>query len=845
MKFVFFFLAGISFFQLNAQEDTEPDMPSTVIRINSNNLYGRVLEGSTSKGVEAVSVQLFARNRNNQDSLVAAMFTRPNGDFRFTDLPAADSFRLLITAVGYGSQELQVDFATVAGNKNDVIAKDLGNIPLQHDVQTLQGVVVTSQRSALEMGIDRRVFNVDRSLTATGGTAVDVMKNIPSVTVDVEGNVQLRNSSPQIFVDGRPTILTLDQIPADNIERVEVITNPSAKFDAASTGGIINVVLKRNKRVGFNGVVSAGLGDPDILNGNLNGNLRQGKFNFFVSSSYNQSGGRTNGEVMRQNKDNGIVTNYFNQISESERTRRFYSLRFGLDYFLDNRNTISLTQGSVRGRFKSTEDQDQEFLGSNRLLERYGARSSEGRSEFNRYNTQLNYSHKFPDPGKELSASVNYNYGNGENRSNILNLFYNPDGSEFSAPALVRNEGGNNNDQLTAQVDFENPISEDARLETGLRSYINNFQSRFASFAQNNGSEVLLPLSNNIAYREVVNAFYFTYSNRIESFVYQAGLRAEYSKFEGKLLDTGKEFGYTYPNKLDRLFDALFPSLFLTKHLAEGKELQLNYTRRIRRPNFWQLNPFVDINDPVNLNRGNPELRPEFTNSFEANYSQDYSKGNFLGAVYYSNNQHDITRYSDTISTALYQQLNNAAVDPNAILNTFINAQATNSLGAEATLQHRFAKNFDITPTMNIEYQKVKARVGDLDLSNEGWNWEAKLITNYKIENAKPLWNNLSFQLIGEYESPRIMPQGRQLPEYSVDLALRKEFLKDRKATITFSVNDIFWTDRDGAIYDTEQFYQESFRRNVRSFRLNFSYKFGNTDFQLFHRNGRGEDDDD
>ncbi len=166
-----------------------------------------------------------------------------------------------------------------------MLQKDIGNLLLQPDVQTLGTVTVTAQRPALEMGIDRRVFNVDQSITATGGTAVDVMKNIPSVTVDVDGNVTLRNSSPQIFVDGLPTILTLDQIPADNIERVELVTNPSAKFDAASTGGIINVVLKKNRRVGLNGIVSVGGGFPDILNGNISLNARQNKFNFFVSGN--------------------------------------------------------------------------------------------------------------------------------------------------------------------------------------------------------------------------------------------------------------------------------------------------------------------------------------------------------------------------------------------------------------------------------------------------------------------------------------------------------------------------------------------------------------------------------
>ena len=824
------------------QEDPEPEVPAPVIQFNTNSLYGKIVDMVSDHGIDAVSVQLYGGK--NYDSLVNAMFTKPNGDFRFENLPKADSFKLIITAVGYASQEQIVAFN--AGREGQSLQVDLGNLNLQQDVQTLSGVTVTAQRPGLVMGIDRRVFNVDQSLTATGGTAVDVMKNIPSVAVDVDGNVTVRNSSPQIFVDGRPTILTLDQIPASDIERVELITNPSAKFDAASTGGIINVILKRNKRGGLNGIASIGAGHPDILNGNLSLNLRQNKFNFFVTGSYNQSGGETERETLRQNKENGVTDNYFNQFSINDRSRRFRSVRAGIDFFADNRNTFSITQGMVKGNFENEEEQEQEFLNSSRVLQQYGTRNSDSKSEFERYNTQFNYKHNFPEQGKELTANINYNYGSGENNSDIVNQFYNPDGTLAGNPSLVRNRGSNDNNQVTFQADFADPMGDDTKFEMGVRSYINNYKNQFLSSSVDNGTETLLPLSNNIEYKEVVNALYFTYSNKIKTFSYQAGLRAEHSKFDGKLLDTDKSFGYTYPDNFDRLFDALFPSLFLTKELSDQAEMQVNYSRRIRRPNFWNLNPFVDINDPLNISRGNPELRPEFTNSFEVNYNKQYGQSNnMLASIYYRNTTGDITRFSDTISTQEYQQLQEAGIEPNAILNTFINANSMNRLGAEYTLQHKFSERFDITPTINGEYQMVDAGIDGVDLSNEGFNWEAKLIMNYKITTEQPsLFNNFSTQLIGEYESPRIEPQGRQLPEYSVDLAFRKDFLKDKKASLTFSINDVFWTDRDGSIYDTPNFYQESSRRNLRTFRLNFSYKFGNSDFRISRQENNRDDDD-
>jgi outer membrane receptor protein involved in Fe transport len=854
MKYLLFLLIGCaSLLRTMAQEEEPPAVINPQIKINSNRVYGKIVDSKTGRSLDAITVQLYAIVPGagaTKDSLVGSMFTLANGDFSFSNLPAADSFRLRISAVGFAAQQIVVPFNAghnMGQRATNSIEKDMGNITLEVDVQVLSGVTVTAQRPTLQMGIDRKVFNVDQSLTATGGTAIDVMKNIPSVSVDVDGNVQLRNSTPQIFVDGLPTILTLDQIPADNIERVELITNPSARFDAASTGGIINVILKKNKRVGFNGVASAGAGHPDIVNGSINLNARQGKFNFFVSGGYNQSGGRATGSTFRQNKEAGRITDYFNRYSTTNRLRRFSSVRFGLDYFLDNRNTVSISQGIVDGRFTNNEEQQQEYLNQNKIMDRTGERFSDNTSGFKRYNSGLNFTHKFPQAGKELSANINYNYGSGTNETAIINRFFGLGGTELGSAARVRNSGSNDNDQLTVEVNYVQPKGEDTKLETGVRSYINKQHSLFSAFSMNNGVETKLPLSNNYLYRELVNAFYLTYSNKWKSIAYQAGLRAEHSQFDGELVDSAQKFGYSYPKGMDRIFDALFPSLFLTKEIGEGKEVQLNYTRRIRRPNFWQLNPFIDINDPVNISQGNPMLEPEFTNSLELNYSQQYKKGNFLGVVYYRNNQNDITRFSDTISRAQYGQLNNAAIDSNAILNTFINIRSTNRVGAEFTLQHKFTKNFVVTPTIDMQYRMVNADQDAMDLSNKGFSWEGKLITSYKIETEKPsLWNNLNFQVIGEYESPEVTPQGRNREEYSVDFALRKEFLKDKKASFTFSINDVFNTQRFGSIYDTDNFFQDTYsRRNVRSFRVNLTYKFGNANFSLFRRNDEGRNGDD
>lgn len=829
----------LSIFALSTRAQVEREQPipdHPVIQVNSNRIYGKLIDKNTGKGIEAASVQLFAG-----DSLIRGMLTRPNGDFSFDNLPRETRFRVQVSAIGYEPYEQVVDPADA------VLQRDLGNIILQSDVKQLGGVTVVASRPALEMGIDRKIFNAAKSFTATGGTAIDLMKNIPSVSVDIDGNVTLRNSSPQIFVDGRPTILTLDQIPADNIDKVELITNPSAKFDAASSGGIINIVLKKNKRVGLNGVFTAGIGTPRIASSNLNLNLRQGKLNFYLSGGFNQSGGKARSETHRINRQNGQTSNYFDQFSYNDRRRLFANIRFGADYFIDNRNTISLTQQFGRGRFSYKEDQDQQYLNASKELQYYGERLGDGKSVFKRGGTTLNYKHSFPRQGQELTADITYNYGGRTENSALVNSFFNPNGSVYQPSTLVQNYGDGSNDQVTIQADYVNPMTETRKVEMGVRSYINKSRSLYDAFALNNGQPQKLPLSNNYEYTERVNAVYFTYSDKIGGIGYQAGLRAEHSQFDGLLIDSAFKFGYKYPNTVKNIWNALFPSLFLTKQLNEDDQMQLNYSRRIRRPNFWQLSPFIDINDPANIRQGNPQLRPEFINSFELNYSHNYAKGNFLAVVYFRNNPDDITEYSDTITAAQYEQMQNAAVDPNAILNTYINAGVTNRYGAEFTLQNKWNENFEITPTVNLQYRTVKARVKDMDLSNEGFNWDAKLTVNYKIVTQKTsFFNKLGFQLLGEYESAEVIPQGRRKAQYGVDFAIRKDFLKNDKANLTFGINDVFNSNRWGTIYDTDEFYQDAYRRwNVRSFRLTFTYKFGDPNFSLTNRNrrdGGGED---
>jgi outer membrane receptor protein involved in Fe transport len=836
LKYLLLFASLIFSFGVYAQIESAPPMGNSH---NSNELQGKVIDLQNSKPITAATVQIYIPSPKG-DSLIAAMLTRSNGDFKFEKLPSADTLKLIVSFVGHTNVERIISFAS-QGTPSQLVNKDIGNIILPRNTETLEGVVVTGLQPKMKLGIDKKIFDVGQTLTASGGTAVDVMKSIPSLSVDVEGNVEFRNSSPTIFIDGRPTVLTLEQIPADDIDRVELISNPSAKYDASSGGGIVNIILKKNKRKGLNGMVSLTGGLPETFRGSANLNLRQGKLNFFLSGSYSSGNSDAKESSDRKNFKDGIVQDYFNQKSINGRGRAFKSIRGGVDYFIDNRNTITFSQGFVQGNFTNHEAQDQKFLDQNKDLTRYGDRVSDSKHQFTRNSSQIFFTHQYPKTGKKLDVSAQYNYGGSESEDHINNQFFYPDDSEAGLPNVVRNEGDNDDNEFTASVDLVNPINDHTKIETGLRTNIKDYSNIFNTYSLTGGGEIKLPLSNNYKYLQQIHAAYITYTGMMGSIGYQLGLRGEYSNFDGTLVDSAQKFGYEYPSKLSNIWDALFPSVFLSKKINERDEIQINYSRRVRRPNFWQISPFIDIEDPLNLEKGNPGLRPEFRNSFEFNYSNNYgSNSNFLAALYYRNNMGDITRYSDTLTAEQFAQLHNSAVDPNAILNTYINSQSSNQLGLELTLQQKFS-NLEITPSASLSYRKVNANVNDLNLSNEGFNWRGEVRANYKVKSERSaLFRNMSFEFSGEYESPEVLPQGRNLEQFEVDLGLRKDIL-DKKGTITFSVDDLFNTDKHGTVYDTESFYQESFRRwRVRSFRLTFSYKFGNSDFTLFKRHNTG-----
>ncbi|WP_161596924.1 outer membrane beta-barrel family protein [Chitinophaga vietnamensis] len=780
---------------------------------NTGSLYGKLIDAQTGKPIEYASVALLRPD----SSVATGMLSKPNGDFSFENI-ALGKYLLKINFIGY---ETIFKAATLSGKSANV---DAGNIKLKPNVKSLAAVNVVGEKPAYTMAIDKRVFNVDKNLASIGGTATDVLKQVPSVNVDIDGNVSVRNGTPTIFVDGRPTTLTLDQIPADAIDKIEVVTNPSAKYDAEGMSGILNIVLKKNKKAGINGLISAGGSSLGSSNGGIDFNLRQEKFNFFVNYNFRNRVSPMTSRLFRKNIG-ADTTTYLEQLQDGDFYRRFQTGRIGFDWFIDNRNTLTISENLTGGNFNKYNDQTLNELDINRQKVRYGTGIDNTKNGFRNYTTQLGYKHNFAKEGHELTADFTYNYATGDNSTDYSLQYYDLKGAPLYSPKQPEKRYGNGDGTttyLTGQVDYVNPLTEKSKIEMGLRTNSRSFNNKMNTYGLDypTGKYNLdTALSNNYHYQEMINAAYASYTGAVNDFGYQVGLRAEQSFYNGETrLGTKDSYKVNYPI-------SLFPSIFLSQKFKGDHELQLNYSRRIRRPWFRDLLPTIDYSGQ-SASRGNPELKPEFTNSFELSYLKDFAhKHNLLVSLYYRNTENAITDfYVDTVLQLNGQQ-------QRVLLSYPINASTRNSYGAEITVRSQLTKIWDVTTNLNFAQTKINATQQNSNLSNQGFIWFGKLNSNTKLP-----WN-LTLQVAAEYESKQILPQGEREPTWSADAAVKKDFLKNKALSISLGINDIFNTDRNLSYTNTAFSEQENYRKRLtRELRLNAVWRFGKMDTHLFKR---------
>ena len=780
-------------------------------------VYGKLIDSKTKKPIEYASVIVLWFNK---DSLLGGTLTKKNGEFSIDNLPAMGGFRFKATLIGYKTYETK--FYIQLPNK---IEQDLGNINFEIDEKLLNEVEVTVKKNNLVMSIDKRIYNVDNDISVKGGTAVDVMKNVPGVTVDADGNAQLRNQSPMIFIDGRPSNLTLQQIPADQIDRIEVITNPSVKFDASSTGGILNIVMKKNLKPGYNGMLMGYAGSSDRYGGMLNLNVKEGKWNLTSMYSYNQAINNTIGYTDRTQLDSIQKTlGYYRQDNVVRQLNAFNFGKIGLDYNINNRNTISINGMLMGGLYSTNDKQDYNILDKNKAQLFYGKRANNQAAEFQNYNSQLYYKKIFPKVGQEFTGDFNYNYTNSKNNYLFNTESHIPPDTIIIGNTFQKNNGTTTANQFVLQLDYTNPINETKKFEAGIKSYFKNSVSindtKNAKITADNYIYDSV-MSNHYIIDDMINAAYINYNSKtILGISYQAGLRFEQSYYKGTIKNKNQSFSYNYPSMAEDLLKSIFPGIYFSKKLVKNQEVQVNFSRKIQRPNFFQLMPFIMFADKQNYRIGNPQLKPEFKNIAEINYNNIFTNGSYLGSCYF--------RYEEQpITDVAYPSLS----DPTVLVNTTVNGKNSIRYGLEHTFKYTLFKNLDATINLNAFYIYLNGIVvpTEPEVTTKGYAYNTKATLSYRFPKQ------LTLQVNGNYESPRILLLGYSLPVYSMDVSINK--MVGTKWVINATLSDAFNTRRMGTNFQTPYYIQElSRRRESRYVRLTLTYIFGKMDASIFKR---------
>lgn len=758
-----------------------PVAQKTTATTATGGISGALLDSATGQPLSFASIILL--KAQGDSSFVAGAQTAENGAFELPKV-AAGQYLLRATVLGYKPLRQVVTLTAATPSAR------LGALKLQPTATQLAGVTVQGERAAVQESLDKKVINVEKDLSSVGGTAVNVLQNVPSVTVAADGTVSMRGSSNiTILIDGKPSNSAnsgaggnrLEQIPASSIERVEVVTNPSARYDAAGAGGVLNIILKKQKKDGWNGQAALTLGTRDKYNPSFSLNRRIGKLNMFGSVDVRNDQYRSRSWSDQYTLLEGESLRTY-QVGNNARHNKNYSGRLGFDYTLPanqsltvtfepnfNRSTNSGTQlatltGATDARigslFKVTENVD----------------NLEGSMDYRRTWDQ----HK----GRELTASTNYTYLDADVQIGQRNTEGSLDLLEWRQGLLVDLHA------VSGQVDYVHPLGEKARFETGMKGQwqTNGGTDDFLrQQADGPGFERQPDRSFAYDFKEYLQAGYATYQQEIGKWRMQGGLRAEYTNTSGEVE------GGTGPFKLEYL--NLFPSATVARTLpGADQRVQASYSRRLNRPNFMQLLAFPLYQDQRSYRIGNPTLRPEYINAFELGHQVTLGQASLTSTLFYRQTNNAIQRLIqvDTTATRLY--------GAGAVVTGQYNAnfgQAT-SYGAEVSLNQPLAKWWRLTASGALFQNTVTAATG-----NEA---NRRVVSGTaRVMNSFTPTPKLDLQLTGNYRAAAVTAQGRIAPVGSVDVALRQRLFNDR-AALTLRVSDIFNTQRNRTESFTENF---------------------------------------
>lgn len=712
---------------------------------------------------------------------------------------------------------------------------DLGVIKMEENsVVQLQGATLTGNNQMYRMELDKKVYDLSKDALAKGSSVSDALQNVPSVQVDGEGNVSLRgNESVRILIDGKPSSLVgisdpaqaLQNLPADIVDRIEVVTNPSARFEAEGSAGIINIILKKGKLQGLNGSVTVNGGIPTSAGAAVNLNYRTRKWNLFTNLAYRYAERERRNGSFTTRFDSLGTPRYENMKGEGTRINDGYNIMLGSEYYLDDRNTFSIS-GSYRNGKNKNESRINYYDYDSFMNETANSIRTEDEDEDD-YSIEgtFNYKHQFVDPGHEFTVDARANYSE-ETELGVLREY----GSMVDSNERTRSYEVQN--RVTISADYVYPFSEKGRLEIGARGSMEGTLTdfRLESLAGNDWIEDD-ELANRTDYRQNVYAGYAQFGQGFGGFSFFAGLRVENSDITVKSILND---GVTRKNYTD-----FFPSLFLNYEFKNEDQLQLSYSRRVRRPRGWDLIPFTSYSNNRNLYMGNPNLNPQYTDSFELSYVTKIGKLTITPNVYYSHTTDNIQRY---------QTLNEDGI----FITRPINVGTEERYGGDLTFTYRPWKWWNIMGNVNAFGYKTEGEQVDTFVDNttgetivrvtnfdgDGFSWFGRLSNNFQLPGK------FNMQLVGNYRGGMKTAQSERKPVYGADLSLSKDLFNDN-ATITVGVRDLFNTRRMRFTSFGDDFHIENNRRwGGRTLNVSFTYRFNQSkrDARREQRNQEMED---
>jgi len=816
--FCFIFLFGVN---ANAQQSAV-----------GGRIFGKLIDAANSQPLSFATVSLIRKADNHP---VKAMQTDIDGNFNITGV---DNGLYIFRANYVGYLTFTRDTLTISATRKVV---RLGIIKMGAAKGLLKEVQVTAQRSQIQLGVDKKSFSVEQSLVSQGGSATDLLANVPSVQVDADGNISLRGSTNvRVLINGKPSALTgndltdiLQSIPASSIQTIEVITNPSSKYDAEGDSGIINIILKDNVQRGFTGSASATAGTHDSYNATLNLAYQNKKINVYTNYSYRRADRIGNGYSNKTTKFANGDDTLQNQVANQKFVFSGQNIRSGIDYNIDPKTTIGFSDNiNIRDRDRY-QNGTTKILGDNVLTQNI-IQNNYSPDKGTNLDFNLDFDHKFKKKDEELTANVGYSTSH-DNGYDYLSTQYDNNDPLTDYSYLQDDHTIGHQHNLNLQADYTLPLK-NGKLDMGYRSTFNLNDNNFVADTSGSAGNPFNydgELSNDFIYHEQVHAIYTDFQHTFGKFSIQGGLRLEDALISSQLTDTAS----TQNHKDDYL--RLYPSLFLTEKISDSQTLQLSYSRRVTRPRGQQISPFLNKSDPLNYTVGNPDLAPEDTHSFELSYINYWKTVTLTSSLYYRLNYDNIEQIR-------------SAVTPEISLTEYENVNSASNAGYELIAKLSPSSVFDLTGNLNIYYQYIAADPALGFAKTSGYAWNGNLTANIKP------FKKLSFQLRGDYQAPQVVPQGKMYAIYGVDGGVRYDITK--KLNVSVNGRDLLNTRKyasdiqySNPEFNTDQYSQRRFATGVVLATL--SYRFGsatqkpkkpkNTDEQQpDNDNGGGNPDD-